>query len=205
MDTPNKISIIILAAGLSKRYNGNKLLVKIDGVPLIRKTVEIYLETEPYEIIVVVGHEQQKIKSALNGLNLKFVSNKKYKTGQSSSVIEGILSTNKNTDGYLFGLADQPFISKEIINKIINTFYLNQKEEILIVAPFKGKKRGNPILFSSLLREKLLKIVGDKGARDIYRKTNDQFPLSVKKVRIDHKTSFHDFDTKDDFKNHCIE
>ena len=201
MDTPNKISIIILAAGLSKRYNGNKLLVKIDGVPLIRKTVEIYLETEPYEIIVVVGHEQQKIKSALNGLNLKFVSNKKYKTGQSSSVIEGILSTNKNTDGYLFGLADQPFISKEIINKIINTFYLNQKEEILIVAPFKGKKRGNPILFSSLLREKLLKIV-------ILITPNipeAEFTLSVKKVKIDDKTSFHDFDTKDDFKNHCIE
>ena len=201
MDILNKISIIILAAGLSERFKGNKLLVEIDGVPLIRKTVEIYLETNPYEIIVVVGYEQDKIKSALNGLNIKFVYNKKYKEGQSSSVITGILSTNKDSDGYLFGLADQPFVSKETIKKIIDSFYIDRNKETLIVAPFQEEKRGNPMLFSSQLRDKLLKIVGDKGARDIYKKTNDKFPLTIKKVKIDEINTFYDFDTKNDFEN----
>ena len=201
MDTLNKISIIILAAGLSERFKGNKLLVEIDGVPLIRKTVEIYLETNPYEIIVVVGYEQDKIKSALNGLNLKFVYNKKYKEGQSSSVITGILSTNKDSDGYLFGLADQPFVSKETIKKIIDSFYIDRNKETLIAAPFQEEKRGNPMLFSSQLKDKLLKIVGDKGARDIYKKINDKFPLTIKRVKIDDINTFYDFDTKHDFEN----
>tara|TARA_Y100000588_G_C14124202_1_gene868623 strand:+ start:391 stop:1008 length:618 start_codon:yes stop_codon:yes gene_type:complete len=204
MDTPNKISIIILAAGLSERFKGNKLLVKIDGVPLIRKTVEIYLETNPYEIIVVVGYEQDKIKSALKGLKIKFVFNKKFKEGQGSSVITGILSTNKDSDGYLFGLADQPFVSKETINKLIDSFYMDGNERTLIVAPFQEEKRGNPVLFSSQLRDKLLKIVGDKGARDIYKKINDKFPLAIKKVKVKEINTFYDFDTKQDFENYGI-
>lgn len=200
MDPKNKVSMIILAAGISQRFNGNKLLVEIDGVPLVRKTVEIYLKTVPYEIFVIVGHEQEKIKSALKGLNVKFVFNENFKEGQSSSVIKGILSTNKNSDGYLFGLADQPFVSNELIKKIINSFYFRKKGETLIAAPFIGGKRGNPVLFSASLRKKLLKITGDKGAREIYKHIKDKYPLAIEKVNIPEEMAFYDFDTEDDFK-----
>ena len=82
----NKVSVIILAAGISQRFNGNKLLVEIDGVPLVRKTVEIYLKTDPYEIFVIVGHEQEKIKSALKGLNVKFVFNENFNCTPGSKI-----------------------------------------------------------------------------------------------------------------------
>ena len=98
-------------------------------------------------------------------------------------------------------MADQPFVSKETIKKIIDSFYIDRNKETLIVAPFQEEKRGNPMLFSSQLRDKLLKIVGDKGARDIYKKTNDKFPLTIKKVKIDEINTFYDFDTKHDFEN----
>ena len=204
MEPKNKVSMIILAAGISQRFNGNKLLVEIDGVPLVRKTVEIYLKTDPYEIFVIVGHEQEKIKSALKGLNVKFVFNENFKEGQSSSVIKGILSTNKNSDGYLFGLADQPFVSNELIKKIINSFYIRKKGETLIAAPFIEGKRGNPVLFSASLRKKLLKIIGDKGAREIYKHIQDKYPLAIEKVNIPEEMAFYDFDTEDDFKKFLL-
>ncbi|MED5579805.1 MAG: nucleotidyltransferase family protein [Nitrospinota bacterium] len=204
MDTPNKISIIILAAGLSQRFNGNKLLVEIDEIPLVRKTVEIYMENDPYEIIIVVGYEQEKIKSALKGLNVKFALNEKFKEGQSTSVIKGILSTNKHSDGYLFGLADQPFISKELIKKIIDSFYLHEGKETLIVAPFVEEQRGNPVLFSASLRQKLLNISGDQGARDIYAHIQDKFPSAIERVNILEKKTFYDLDTEEDFKNFLL-
>ena len=65
------ISAILLAAGQSKRMNGeNKLIKKINGEPLIKHSVTNILESSIDELIIVTGY-QNKILEKVIGKNKK--------------------------------------------------------------------------------------------------------------------------------------
>ena len=56
------ISAILLAAGQSKRmFNENKLTKKINGIPLIKHSVENILSSDINELIVVLGYQKKKL------------------------------------------------------------------------------------------------------------------------------------------------
>ena len=58
------ISAILLAAGQSKRMNGeNKLTKEIQGIPLIKLSVKNILASSINELIVVLGHQKKIISS----------------------------------------------------------------------------------------------------------------------------------------------
>ena len=82
------ISAILLAAGQSKRINGeNKLVKKIQGIPLIKHTVRNILNSSINELIVVLGYESEIIKNLVNkNEKIKFVFNNNFEDGISSSI-----------------------------------------------------------------------------------------------------------------------
>ena len=56
------ISAILLAAGKSKRMNGeNKLTKKIQGIPLIKHSVKNILASSVDELIIVLGYIKGKL------------------------------------------------------------------------------------------------------------------------------------------------
>ena len=69
------IPIVILAAGMSTRFPGNKLLYEVNGKPLIRHIVESALESKADEVIVVLGHEIEKISAKIEDLDVVIVYN----------------------------------------------------------------------------------------------------------------------------------
>jgi molybdenum cofactor cytidylyltransferase len=82
------LGAIILAAGLSRRMGArNKLLLPINGKPMVRYVVETYLAVADAQICVVTGFEADKIEAALAGLPVQFAHNSDYKAGQPFSVI----------------------------------------------------------------------------------------------------------------------
>ena len=82
--TQSATSAIILAAGLSQRMGTiNKLLIPINGKPMVRRTVEQYIQAGIKHIIVIVGHQQERIRTALKGLNnINIVFNEAFNEGQ---------------------------------------------------------------------------------------------------------------------------
>ena len=93
------ISTILLAAGQSLRMKGeNKLVKKIKGIPLIKYAVKNILASTVDEIIIVLGHEKDLIRNII-GLNrkIKFVYNKDFKKGISSSIKIGLKSISKKS------------------------------------------------------------------------------------------------------------
>ncbi|MCG2909249.1 MAG: nucleotidyltransferase family protein, partial [Stygiolobus sp.] len=66
-------------------------------------------------------------------------------------------------DGVLVLLGDMPLISSETIKRIISAF----KEGCSAVVPTYKGQRGNPVLISRKLFEKLKNLKGDIGARAI--------------------------------------
>lgn len=65
---------IVLAAGASTRMGAsvNKLLLDIDGEPMVRRAVRRALEAGLSPVVVVLGHEGDRVRAALHGLACTF-------------------------------------------------------------------------------------------------------------------------------------
>ncbi len=88
----------------------NKLLLPIDGEPVVRRTARQILAAGPEEIIVVLGHEADLVCHALDGLAIRAVVNPAWRDGQMTSVHAGLAALSAPVDGIMICLADQPFL-----------------------------------------------------------------------------------------------
>ncbi len=158
------ISSIILAAGVSKRFPGGKLLqvIKTDygEKPLIKYLVEKFQSIEPIsEIIVVLGHDKLRIMHTISDPSVKFVYNPDYMGGMSFSVKAGVEAVVKYADLVIIHPGDVPFIKvdtlKELVNRAIN-LYSEGGDFILI--PRYGVKGGHPLIISKNLIRYVLEI-----------------------------------------------
>jgi molybdenum cofactor cytidylyltransferase len=167
-------SAIILAAGLSRRMGSiNKLLIPIDGKPMVRRTVEQYVDAGIEKIVVVVGHEQHRIRAALSGLKVEMVFNDAFDNGQITSIRCGLKTISKNCQTVLIGLSDQPLLTANDIQQLLQTFLQQSSKSILV--PYCQDVRGNPIVLSA----KQALAVDRDGVRLGCRKLIDKHPEKV--------------------------
>lgn len=146
------LSLIVLAAGRATRmHRRNKLLIKIQRKPIIRRVVEAALNSKVDEVIVVLGWEAKKIHEVLADLPCRFVVNKEYRKGQSSSVKAGLREVGETTQAILLLPADIAMIDSASINRLVDA-YARDKRPILIASH--KRRMGHPILLSrELFRE----------------------------------------------------
>src|SRR5258708_14696361 len=78
----------VLAAGQSRRMGTlNKLLIGIDGKHMVRHVAEAVQGSQARPIVVVTGHEREKVEAALLGVGVaRFVLNPDYAQGLSTSL-----------------------------------------------------------------------------------------------------------------------
>ena len=190
------ISAIILAAGESRRMGvQNKLLLQIDSEVLIRKFVKSVSNSLVDAVLVVVGFEAEKIRAILHDQAVKFVENPSYKEGMTTSIQSGVKASSNESTGLMICLADMPFAEASDLNRLIQAFndYQSTESSLIIVPVFQGK-RGNPVLFSEVFRDKILTHKGE-GCREIVR----QFPHYVKEVSMENDNLLRDIDTPEDY------
>ena len=190
------ISAIILAAGESRRMGvQNKLLLQIDSEVLIRKFVKSVSNSLVDAVLVVVGFEAEKIKAVLHDQSVKFVENPSYEEGMTTSIQSGVKASSNESTGLMICLADMPFAETSDLNLLIQAFndYHSTESSLIIVPVFQGK-RGNPVLFSEVFRDKILTHKGE-GCREIVR----QFPHYVKEVSMENDNLLRDIDTPEDY------
>ncbi|ASR10331.1 molybdopterin-guanine dinucleotide biosynthesis protein MobA (plasmid) [Rhizobium leguminosarum bv. viciae] len=163
------VAIVILAAGKASRMGESgkhKLLAEFDGVPLVRRSVLTALAADAASVIVVTGHRRSEIEAALDGLALTFIDNPDYASGMASSLIAGFSSRDTDSaDGILVMLVDMPGISTTHLDALISAFR-NAGGETVVRAVSRGKP-GNPVILPHSLRQAVLRLEGDVGARDI--------------------------------------
>ena len=188
------ISAILLAAGQSKRMNGdNKLIKKYNKKYLINHIIGTLIKSKVDKIIIVLGFQRSKVrKITIKNKKINFVYNKNYKSGMASSIKTGLKRVSKKNIGFLIVQADMPLISKNIINSICYAIKNNKKE---IIAPTYKRKIGNPVGFKISIIKKLNKIRGDYGAKKMIQK--NKIKLALIKVRS--KSILKNFNTQKDF------
>ncbi len=152
---------IVLAAGLSRRFGGNKLLADFRGRPIIRRVVEAALASRLERVVVVLGHEHAKVRAALiDDDRLQLVVNHAYGDGQSGSVIAGLKAVRAPAAMFLMG--DQPLLDTAIIDALIAAFHRAGKD---ICYPCHAGSRRGPVIFSRRFYPDILSLTGDTGAR----------------------------------------
>ena len=164
------ISSILLAAGQSTRMGGeNKLTKKINGIPLIKHSINNILSSSVDELIIVLGYQREIIENLIDKNDkIKIIFNNEFKTGMASSIKMGIKNLSTKTEAFFICLGDMPEVNKEIYNDLIKQLKNNK-----IIVPTYKNKQGNPVLFSKLTKEKIMNIEGDAGAKKILEKNSD--------------------------------
>tara|TARA_B100001123_G_C14723057_1_gene793860 strand:- start:31 stop:603 length:573 start_codon:yes stop_codon:yes gene_type:complete len=188
------ISAILLAAGQSKRMEGeNKLIKNFQGVPLIKHAVKNILDSSIEELIIVLGYQKEIVEKIFDkNSKIKIVFNKNYENGIASSIKIGINNLSKKTEAFFICLGDMPMINKDVYNLLIS--YRAKKE--IIVPTFKGQQ-GNPVLFSKSIKNEIMKVEGDLGAKKILELNKNK----LLNVAINNEKLCIDFNTKESFLN----
>jgi molybdenum cofactor cytidylyltransferase len=190
-DEPVKVgrsmAALVLAAGRSSRMGGpNKLLEKIGGRPLVRIVAEAALASRARPVIVVTGHQHERVEAALAGLPVTFVHNAKYADGLGLSLKTGIAALPAQADGAIVCLGDMPQVDAALIDRLLDAF--DPDKGALVVVPTIEGNRGNPVVWSRRFFPDLMAVEGDIGARHLigrYAEAVTEVPLTGKAALTD--------------------
>ena len=186
------ISAILLAAGQSKRMNGeNKLAKEIQGIPLIKLSVKNILASSINELIIVLGHQKEIIEKLIDkNEKIKFVFNKNFESGMASSIKTGLNNLSEKTEAFFICLGDMPMVSHDIYDQLIKS-----KDSKEIIVPTYKEQQGNPVLFNKSMKEKIIVITGDIGAKKILELNKDK----ILNLEINDQSITKGFNTQGDF------
>jgi molybdenum cofactor cytidylyltransferase len=132
------ISAIVTAAGKNRRMRQDlkargipyrhKLLLEIDGEPVLTKTIRNVLDTDISECLVVLGHYQEELLPVLDDVvdrRLRIIFNTDRNVELSQTILNAVL--NVVTDYCLCVAADQPSVTTSTLETLVNTL-LNSEE-----------------------------------------------------------------------------
>lgn len=168
-----RFSALVLAAGLSRRMGApNKLLLPVEGQPLVVRAVEAVRGASPSELVVVLGHQAAEVGRVLSPLGLKTVHNPDYESGQVSSVRAGLAALSEPVDAVMVCLGDQPLLTSADLRKLMAAFAARPKGSILV--PMCGPLRGNPVVLDWKSVEETLSRGTNFGCRHFLDENSDR-------------------------------
>jgi molybdenum cofactor cytidylyltransferase len=161
-----KMAAVVLAAGQSRRMGSfNKLLMPIEGVALIRRTVETVIGAQVGPVIVVTGYQADELKAQLSGLEVRFVHNPRHDEGLSTSLRVGLDAVPADCDAAIICLGDMPSVTSAHIGALARGFDPDAGRAIGL--PVHAGKRGNPVLWARRFFADMKALSGDVGARHL--------------------------------------
>jgi molybdenum cofactor cytidylyltransferase len=154
---------IVLAAGRSSRMKTQKLLLPFGGGTVIGYIVDQLLGSALDEVVVVVGHDGERVAEALASRAVRVVTNPDYASGMLSTVRCGLRALAP-CDGVLVALGDQPAITSALVDELVGAFARAGKG---ILVPLHDGMRGHPPLFAARYQDELLTRYDDVGLRGL--------------------------------------
>jgi len=157
---------LILAAGAGTRFGGTKQLASLHGRPLLEHAIDAMLGAGLDHVVVVLGHEAQRIRTSVNFGTAEIVIASEWATGQAASLRAGVRSVYE-ADAVAITLGDQPFITSAVIAES-----LRQLDGYDAVRAMYDGAPGHPVVFGRPVIEAVGSLEGDVGARDILSRFN---------------------------------
>ena len=186
------IAGILLAAGSGSRFGGDKLLHSLDdGVAIAAHAARNLIAATP-EVIAVVRWGDFPLSDMLEQEGCQVSMFKGAAHGMGASLAHGI-GQARSADGWVIALADMPRISPDTIKIVIAAL----QEGASIVAPVRKGERGHPVGFGAQLRDELLALDGDQGARAVV----ERHRATARLIECDDPGILLDIDRKSDLES----
>jgi len=117
---PAEIAGVLLAAGMSTRMGSNKLFLSLgDRDTVLSRAVATGVAAGLDPLLVVVGHEAERVRAALRGTAARTVFNPDYARGQNTSLRTGIAAVPDGVAAAVVLLADMPLVDAEMIRSLV--------------------------------------------------------------------------------------
>ncbi len=166
------ITGILLAAGSSVRFNGNKLTTLIaKDTPMVLASLQPLVETLS-RVIVVISENNKSLEQLLIHSPAKTIICHNAHLGMGASLAQGIRAS-ADSDAWLVALADMPFIRSFTLMALIQ----HLKAGAFICAPEYQAQRGHPVGFSKSLYSELVALNQEHGARHIIHRHANRVSL----------------------------
>ena len=180
---------ILLAAGASSRFGANKLLHPLpDGTPIAIASARTLLAALP-GALAVVRPGSEPLQKLLREAGCEVTVCPRAEEGMGLSLAHAVAASG-TAGGWVVALADMPFIRPDTITAVAARL----EAGALIAAPVLCGERGHPVGLSAALREELLVLQGDEGARSVLKR----HAVSIQLVEVDDAGIHRDVDTPGD-------
>jgi molybdenum cofactor cytidylyltransferase len=195
-DHPTRISApiaaVVLAAGRSSRMGQHKLLLPLGDRPLVAHAVAAACASMADPVLVVLGHEAERVRAALPPGRFRIMENPDFARGIASSLRAGIEAVPPGCAGAIVLLGDQPLVSAQVVDRLVEDARAHPDS---IVAATYGGHRGNPVYFPRRYFAELAAVEGDEGGRSVLA-THQAY---VRLVECADVASMLDIDLPDDY------
>src|SRR5213083_1003780 len=116
---PARIAGVILAAGASRRMGKNKMLLQLEGESLVRRAARRALGAGLSPVVVVLGHEADRVRAELQGLKVEFAVNPDFPGPMSGSLHQGLNTLGPDVDAVIVMLGDMVRVSTETLAMLV--------------------------------------------------------------------------------------
>ena len=160
---------VILAAGGSTRLGRPKQLLRRRGKTLLGHTLDIAQTVTPDRVIVVVGAQPLRMRSALRNCKpgVRAVTNARWRDGMAGSLRHGLEALPHDAQAALLLLTDQPLVTARDLQRLIAAW---SRQPMRAAAASYGGRLGIPAVLPRRLWRDAKRVTGDVGARDILRR-----------------------------------
>ena len=191
-----RIGAVLLAAGEGRRMGGVvKGLIRLQGVPLLRRQLIALSGAGVDEVVVVTGHAQAAVEQEVLGFTVTLAHNDAFAQGQDASVRFGLAALNGAFDAIFVMSCDQPLIAADDLTELIGAF--KKRPAGHIVVPMVDGQRGNPILLDDAAREQIMQSGANLGCKHL----TERHPELVHVHQSTNARFITDLDTLDDVRS----
>lgn len=186
------IGAIILAAGESKRMGFPKMLLPFHDTTMIENVIANVSASSVESTLIILGTEKDRLIEVIKKTTATYCYNDNYKEGMLSSVKCGFQNLSLDIKAVLVFQGDQPYITSDVINRVIEAYKSSGKG---IVMPVYNGKRGHPLMIDRKYWNYIEKLEMSEGLRALAYK----FSEDVLEVETDCQGILRDFDTYEEY------
>ena len=165
------IAGVVLAAGTSSRMGRNKLLLPLGQQSVVRRAVSTALAAGLQSVLVVLGHESDRVQQALDGLRYTPVRNPHYAQGLHTSLRAGIAAVPAEAQAALILLADMPRVTADMVRTLVEGYRSGTRP--LVVSTYAGVE-APPMLYDRSLFPELLALEGDGCGKRVVKRHREE-------------------------------
>jgi molybdenum cofactor cytidylyltransferase len=154
---------LLLCGGEARRFGAHKLIAGDD--PLAARAARNLLAATP-RVLAVLRPGDAPLRGLLEPLGVEILESDRTSRGLGASLAAAVEATAR-AQGWIVALGDMPIVRSDTIESIRRAL----EGGASLAAPFdRAGRRGHPVGFSASLRDELLALDGDSGARAIVEK-----------------------------------